>query len=315
MRKDFNVAGVGVWANSDSDVYVTLILGLRSIVGCSTFSGASLRSVLLAERCVAVVNQARKGDFGLHPLGFDVRLCELAFRCTSMKGDLEGFLQKELPEASDIAVGYGRIPKESATPPAFVEDWMNLQGKSRNILGNFNRVGYGFAPSDQEDLVYSVGIYIRSLRAAIIDGSEIAIPSEMLATQIADGLNEFREQHGLHPLNMDRALNQIAQEHSEYIANDEHGINPLASDVWVDHVQPKYVASDVTHTSCHELSRAPQLVMSKWKNNPDCITVVLNHVDDVGIGVAFTKYCVCHVTIIIASFGNKRELENLIYRL
>jgi uncharacterized protein YkwD len=315
MRKDFNIGGVGVWANSDSDVYVTLILGLRSIVGSTTFSGASLRSVLLAERCSVLVNQARKSDFALQPLGFDLPLCELAFRCTSMNDDVDAFVRKELPFAADFAVGYGRIPAKSATPAAFVENWMNLHGKSRNILGNFNRVGYGFAQSSHGGFVYSIGIYVRSLRAAIVDGSEIAVPNEMLAAQVVDGLNEFREQHGVAALNIDPDLRQLAEEHAEYIANDRRGIDPLTSDVWVDQVQPKYVATDVTHTTCRELSRAPQAILSKWRNNPDCITVLLNQIDDIGIGVAFTSSCICHSTVIIGSLGRQTELENIIYRL
>jgi hypothetical protein len=117
------------------------------------------------------------------------------------------------------------------------------------------------------------------------------------------------------PVSIDPDLRQLAEEHAEYIANDKHGVDPLTSDVWVDQIQIKYVATDVTHTSCHELSCAPQVVLSKWRNNPECITVILNQVDNIGIGIAFTSCCMCHVTIIIGSRGNHSELENIIYRL
>ena len=112
-------------------------------------------------------------------------------------------------------------------------------------------------------------------------------------------MNEFREQHSLQALSYDTDLCLAAQDHTEYIANGKQGDNPLDGDFFVCDIEPKYVATDISHMCCNEMSRAPKVVMAKWRNNVDCISVLLNQIDDIGIGVCFDKNYVCHITIII----------------
>jgi len=190
---------------------------------------------------------------------------------------------------------------------------MNLRGRSDNILGNFNRVGYGFIDSVTGNWVYSIGIYVRSLQAAIVDGTETIVEPSILAHQIELGLTEFRAQHGLPPLNMDADLCQVAEEYSEYIANGQTGVNPLICELFVNEIQKKYVKTDISHAQCVEISRAPQVFMAKWRNNPECISVVLNQIDDVGVGICFDRHYKCHATVIVGALGKAVELASLIY--
>lgn len=318
LLMDFNCAGIGVAVNEENntDIYFTIILGLRTVVGHSYYSGTTLRSILLAQQCLKLVNKMRHDEFQLLPIQLDLQLCDLAYRFANMdtKELTDDYLREKIGICSLFRISYGGVPDKKATPKAIVENWMNQMGKSKTLLSDFNRVGYGFVVKDKTTL-FSVCLYVRSLEAAVIDGTETIVDGSILASQIFDMMNEFRDQHSLPPLNYDSDLCLAAQDHTEFIANGQKGPNPLDGDFFVCDVEPRYVATDVSHMSCSEISRAPKAFMAKWRNNVDCISVLLNQIDDIGIGVCFDRHYVCHITVIIASFGNDGEVTNIIYRL
>jgi uncharacterized protein YkwD len=224
------------------------------------------------------------------------------------------FTNEHLSGFADYRIAYGSVPERRATPNRIVENWMNLVGKSKNILGDFNRVGYGFVTKDRGALT-SLAIYVRSIPAAVIDGTETVMDGTILATQISEMLNEFRSQHSLPSLNIDPDLCLVAQDHSEYVANGHEGDNPIDGAFFTCECEPRYVATDISHMSCIEISRAPKAFMERWRNNVDCISVILNQVDDMGLGVCFDKNYVCHITVIVGSKGKPCEVSNIIYRL
>ena len=319
LLMDFNCAGVGVAVNEENnnDIYFTLILGLRTVIGHSYYSGTTLRSVLLAEQCLELVNKMRHDEFQLLPIRLDLQLCDMAYRFANMdtKELTDEYVREKVGICSLWRISYGGVDDKKATPKMIVENWMNQMGKSKTLLSDFNRVGYGFVVKKDTGLLFSVCLYVRSLEAAVIDGTETIVDGSILASQIFDMMNEFRDQHSLPPLNYDSDLCLAAQDHTEYIANGQKGANPLDGDFFVCDVEPRYVATDISHMSCSEISRAPKSFMAKWRNNVDCISVLLNQIDDIGIGVCFDRHYVCHITVIIASFGNDGEVTNIIYRL
>jgi uncharacterized protein YkwD len=317
LQQKFNCSGVGLWMNDDNTVFFTLIMGLRSHIGSSLYTGSTLRSVLLAEKCLDLVNCIRTHEFGLLAFGIDLRLCDLAYRYTEFTYEqlTPEYLEETIGHCADHQVAFGAIPAKRISPQLIVEDWMNQMGKEKNVLGDFNRVGFGFQLDDKTGTLKSIGIYVRSIRAAIVDGSESVVDGSVLAGQVAEMLNEFREQHSLQPLNYDADLCQIALEHSEYVANGSEGPNPLDVDPFVNEIEPKYTATDISHMHCTEISRAPKTFMEKWRNNVDCISVILNQIDDIGVGVCFDEDYNCHITVIVGSFGNESDVMNIIYRL
>ncbi|OHT06617.1 hypothetical protein TRFO_25287 [Tritrichomonas foetus] len=312
---NFNCAGVGVWMNKNNELFFTLILALRSNIGYSYYSGSSLISILLAEKCVKIINIVRHDDFQLIPIKLDLDLSDIAekFACMDTKEVTDELIKEKIGPCSQYRVSFGLIPRKNLTPKKIVENWANKFDKTKTVFGDFNRVGIGFRKRD--DSLYSVCIFTRKLHAAIIDGTETIVDGPIIAQQIADGLNEFRQQHSLPPLDMNYNLCNVAQEHSEYIANGREGLNPLESDFYVNQVEPFYEATDISHMCCHEMSRAPKAFMAKWRNNCDCISVILNQIDDIGVGVCFDKNYVCHVTIIIGAKGIEAQISNVIVKL
>ena len=317
LLKEFNCAGVGVAVAENGDVYFTLILALRTVIGHSYYSGTTMRSVLLAQQCSRLLNKVRHDEFQLLPIHLDLKLCDMAYRFASMdaKELTNDYVKEKIGICSDFRIAYGGVDDKKASPHAIVENWMNQMGKGKSLLGDFNRVGFGFVVKKESGMLFSVGVFVRTLEAAVIDGTETIVDGSILATQIFDMMNEFRDQHSLQPLNYDPDLCVAALDHAEYIANGQKGPNPLEGDYFVCDLEPRYVATDISHMSCCEMSRAPKVFMAKWRNNVDCISVLLNQIDDIGIGVCFDKKYVCHITAIIASHGNDGEVTNIIYRL
>ena len=315
ILENFNCAGIGVWMNKADEVFFTMILALRSNIGTSYYSGSSLKSILLAEKCLKMVNSIRHDDFGLLPLKLDLRLCDLARSFAKMSREE---LSRELIEdkvgiCSTYRLGFGAIPFKNYTIRKIVENWANKYDKTKTVFGDYNRVGYGFHKLDDESL-YSVCIYSRTIHAGIIDGTETVVDGPIIANQIWEDLNEFREQHSLPAVNLDYDLCNVAQEHAEYIANGRQGPDPLQSDYYLNSILPNYEATDTSHMRFNEMSRAPKAFMKKWRNNCDCISVILNQIDDIGIGVCFDKDYICHITTIVASKGNEAPITNVIVK-
>ena len=317
LLKEFNCAGVGVYVAENGDVYFTLILALRTVIGHSYYSGTTLRSILLAEQCSKLLNRVRHDEFGLLPIRLDLQLCDMAYRFANMdtKELTKEYLKEKIGVCSEYRIAYGGVDDKKATPKLIVENWMNQMGKGKSMLGDFNRIGIGFIVKKDTGMLFSVCVLVRTLEAAVLDGTETIVDGTILANQIFDMMNEFRDQHSLKPLNYDTELCVAALDHAEYIANGQKGPNPLDGDYFVCDIEPRYVATDISHMSCCEMSRAPKVFMEKWRNNVDCISVLLNQIDDIGIGVCFDKKYVCHITAIIASHGNDGEVTNIIYRL
>ena len=190
---------------------------------------------------------------------------------------------------------------------------MNQISHVETVLGDYNRIGIGFL--EKEDKLFSIRILIRDLHASIIDGTETLIDPIILSRLIAEKLNEFRHHHSLNQLQFDEHLFEIARDHSEFIANGSLGLNPFESDFFVNEIEPNYKAVDVSHLCVNEMSKAPKAFMNKWRNNTDCVSVLLNQVDKIGVGVCFDSDYVCHITVVIASFGNNTPIYNKIVKL
>lgn len=316
LLSNFNVAGVGVYTSNTEEVYFTLILALRTNVGYSYYTKTSLYSILLAEKCITIVNQIRKEEFGLLPIFLNLDLCDLAYQYAKMdmKNITEDDVKKKVGICSLCKISFCDIKEKGAAPKLIVQKWMNQLGKAKTILGDCNRVGFGFVKVD--DQIHTVSIYTRTLHAAVIDGTEKILVNAIIASQIAETLNEFRQQHSLPPMDIDDNLCQYAQLHTEYIANGCIGENPLDEEFYTSSIEPQYEATDTSHVHCNEMSRAPKAFMAKWRNNQECISVLLNQVsDEMGIGVCFDKDYICHITVIIASKGNQAEIKNIIVKL
>jgi uncharacterized protein YkwD len=316
LCETFNCSGAGLWVNNDKEVFFTLILGLRSHLASSLYTGSTLRSILTAEKCLALVNLIRTRDFELVEFGLDLKLCDLAYRLTERPFDQvtgEKF-DGSIGDCASYHVGFGSVNDVDASPQGIVENWMNQVGREKTVLGDVNRVGFGFKQDKANNKLLSVGIYVRSIQAAILDGTETVVDGAVLANQLAEMLNEFRQQHSLLALNYDSDLCVVALEHAEYVANRSDAPDPLNGSPFATDIEPRYVATDISHMSCHEISRAPKTFMEKWRNNVDCISVILNQVDDIGIGVCFDADYTCHATIIVGSYGKEAEIVNIIYR-
>jgi uncharacterized protein YkwD len=314
LSQPFNVSGIGVSASNEGNAFFTIILGYRSIVGYSYYSGKSLRSVMLAERCSKIVNHVRHKEFRLDFVLLDVQLCELAHRFVSMDTSIltEEFVRHEIGICSDFKITFGRVSAKNVSPVQIVENWMNLCGRTKSILGDFNRFGCGFALSESGNELYSVCLYVRSMQAAVIDGKETVVEDNSIASRIADIMNEFRDQYGLPILTIDNDLCTVARKHAESIVNESEE-DLLATDLFAQSVLKKYVAHDVSHMSCREIKRVPQTFMEKWRNKEECLSVILNQVDEIGVGVCFNHLYECHVTVIIGSFGNDAAVTNVHY--
>ena len=105
LLKEFNCAGVGVAVAENGDVYFTLILALRTVIGHSYYSGTTMRSVLLAQQCSRLLNKVRHDEFQLLPIHLDLKLCDMAYRFASMDAkELTNDYLKEKIIASFISI-------------------------------------------------------------------------------------------------------------------------------------------------------------------------------------------------------------------
>lgn len=309
-----NTIGCGMATSTQKSTFFTVIVAVKSYIGDSTLVGDELRSFLLAQRCLDIVNEIRK-KYNLNPYLFSDQLSTLAYKfCqTDPTKVTQKFISTRLPSASSSHVDFGKMPLEKATPKTIVEEWMQQTYHVDALLGEFNRIGIGFVI--KKGCFYSVRIVTRSIYASIIDGTENLVDNTILAKHVAEEMNEFREQHSLEPLAYDDNLFKVAQDHAEYIANGMEGVNPIEDDFYKNVVEPKYKLCDISHTTCREMSRAPKEIMRKWRNNTDCVSVLLNQVDDIGVGLCFDEDYVCHVTTIICDKGLEKDVVNKIVKL
>ena len=309
-----NMVGVGMATSLTRQSFFTLIVALRSYIGDSSLVGDELRSVLISRKSLSIVNQIRQ-SYKLPPYVYDPYLSKLCYKLCSVPAEkiTQKFIASRLPNYSATHVDFGKVKVEDANPNSIVEDWMRQTPHVDAILGDFNRIGIGI--NLRKGYFYSVRIVIRSIHASIVDGTEVLVDNSILAKHVAEEMNEFREQHSLQALNLDDDLFRVAQEHAEYIANGSTGENPIESSFYTDVVEPRYKILDISHTTCKEMSRAPKEIMKKWRNSTDCVSVLLNLVDDIGIGLCFDENYICHVTAIIADAGDEKEVVNKIVSL
>ena len=315
LMNNYNVGGVGVCVGKDDEVYFTLILAMRTNIGYSFYSGMSLKSIMLAEKCLNLTNKIRDDEFALFPFKLDLDLCDhaFAFAKMEMKEITRQLVADKVGICSSFNISFYDIKLKNAKPRNIVQALMNQIGKRKTILGDYNRVGYGFV--EKQDILHSVILYTRRLSSAVVDGSERISDTILIVDQIANVLNEFREQHSLQPLNLDDDLCTVAQLHAEYVANGQKGVNPIDDTFYSTVVEPNYEATDVSHLCCNEISRAAKVFMGKWRNNTDCISVILNQVDDFGIGYSYDENYTCHISVIIGSRGNEVPINNVIVKL
>ena len=312
---NFNCAGVGVSINEYDEAYFSLILGLRSFIGCDRYKKMSLYSIMMAEKCLKVVNDIRTNQFHLRPFFLNQNLCNSAYKFAQVEKEqiTSEIVEKTVGYASKHIIAFGKIRSKNITPEAIVQEWMNQLGKTESVLGDYNRVGFGFFKN--KDTVYSCRILARYLESSIVDGTETMLGNNILADQFGEILNHFREQHGLSPLTIEDDLTQIAQLHSEYIANKEIGENPIEADYFQLEVKPQFIAVDITHLTCLEIGKAPKALMTKWRNDQKCVSVLLNQIDSMGIGLCFDENYVCHSTVIVGSRGIESGIVNKIVLL
>ena len=309
-----NVIGVGMATSMSKQSYFTVIVALRSYIGDSSLVGPELRSTLLGIKCLNVLNKIRT-SYKLQPYVYDQYLSQLCYKFCSVPVEklTQKFVASRLPNYSATHIDFGFIKIKDANPVSIVEEWMRQVPHVEAILGDYNRIGIGFI--EKKNYFASVRITIRSIHASIIDGTEVLVDNGILAKHVAEEMNEFREQHSLMALNLDEDLFKVAQEHAEFIANGGFGDNPIESEFYTKVVEPRYRILDISHTTCKEMSKAPKAIMKKWRNNTDCVSVLLNLVDDIGVGLCFDEDYICHVTTIIADTGEKKEVVNKIVSL
>lgn len=307
----YNCAAAGFYVSDSKEGFFTLILGLRSSLGCSYFKGESLKSILLAERCLEILNNVREKNFRLSKMKIDLRLCDYAYKFVDMDRNklTLPFVCSMIGKHSADFITFGVVKSSDAKPELIVKEWLNQMGKNMSYLGNFNRIGIGFKEIDGK--LRSVILLIRSLQASIIDGVEKTVEVGVIADEIAEMMNKFREQHKLEHMQIDAYLEEVAQQHAVYVANGKKDENPLDDD-YEDYVTREFRDVDVTHFSCCEMEKAAQALMNKWRNDEDCVSVILNDVSDIGIGVCFDDTFTCHITVIVAARGAGSEVINRI---
>ena len=308
----YNCASAGFYVSDEKIGYFTLILGLRSVLGFSYFSGSALKSILLAEQCLSLLNVVRVKRFQLRKMKIDLRLCDFAYRFVGVDKDTltKDYIRSKIGKFSSEFVTFGVVNDTEARPETIVKEWLDQVGKNMSYLGDFNRIGIGFKEIDGK--LRSVIILVRSMRAAIVDGSEELMESASIESEIVEVLNRFREQHKLEPVAIDELLSEAAQLHSVFVANGQKGPDPLDDDRYTEELDANFTDTDVTHFSCCEMARAAQLLMNKWRNDENCVSVILNNVSDIGVGVAFDETWTCHITVIIGARGEESEVVNRI---
>ena len=308
----YNCAGTGFFVSDEKIGYFTLILALRSVLGFSYFAGNALKSILLSEQCLALLNLVRTKKFQLRKLKIDLRLCDFAYRFVDVPRDTltKEYVRSKIGKYSAEFVTFGVVNSSGVRPETIVKEWLNQVGKNMSYLGDFNRIGIGFKEIDGK--LKSVILLVRSMRAAIVDGSEQLMENAVIESEIAEVLNRFREQHKLEPVAIDDLLTEIAQLHSVFVANGQKGADPLDSEQYTKDLDLNFTDTDVTHFSCCEMERAAQVLMNKWRNDENCISVILNNVSDIGVGVAFDETWTCHITVIIGARGEENQVINRI---
>ena len=308
----YNCAGSGFAVSPHKIGFFTIILGLRSTLGFSYFVGSALKSIILAERCLDLLNVVRVKRFQLKKLKISLKLCDFAYRFVGLDKDIltKEYVRQKIGRHSADFVTFGVVNANEDQPEIIVKEWLNQVGKNMSYLGDFNRIGIGFKEIDGK--LRSVIILIRNLRASVVDGTEQLTESGAIASEIVELLNRFREQHKLDPVMIDDVLMETAQLHSTFVANGQEGPDPLEDEDYIAELDANFSDTDVTHFSCCEMERAAQTLMSKWRNDETCVSVILNNVSDIGVGVAFDEHWVCHVTVIIGSRGEENEVINRI---
>lgn len=298
ILKNVNCIGIGVSFSASRRMFFTLILGLRSFIGDCFFSHEQLYSVIMAQKVLRAHNLLRK-SYGISQLSIDIRLLGIAYdllKNDPTKVDVES-LRLKIDPVPDIVVAFSETNIDP-TAQQVVESWLTHTNANDTILGEYNRVGYAF--HHVGDRLKCLRIMVRSLHASIIDGTDSVIDPSIHSKKIYQFMNDFRKQHDLEPLKLNKQLCTIAQEHSEFIANGSIGRSPIESEFYIHEVEPAFRAIDVSHISVKELSRAPKAIMKKWRNSTDCVSVLLNRVTDIGVGLCFDDMYICYCSVVIA---------------
>ena len=319
ILSEFNVGAVAaVISPLTKECYFTLILAFRTIIGNSYYRNDSLFSMMLAERCIDVLNDVRINHFSLFPIKYDYNLCEYAYLFSKMNRDEinKDYVQSKIGKYSDLCLAFGKIAtnnKSIPKPEKIVEEWLNKIGKTQSFLGNFNRIGVGFVQTKDE--LKSVIILIRSIQASIVDGMEQIIPESDIVTQIAISLNKFREQHKLETLIDNEDLSEMAYRYSIYVANGQIDVDPLTQADYTENISPKYSAIDVSYMAICEMSKIPTIFMSKWRKNEECLSVILSDINEIGVGIAFDENFICHITVIVGSTDFEDTDKDIVNRI
>lgn len=307
-----NAIGVGVYfSETDGNCYFSLIIGLRTRIGDSAFTKSSLRSRLYVDLVLEKVNKLR-AELEKTPLILDFKLEELAFQfCQMDRIDIK--LDEFIHHVSSKQIGFGSVPIQKSSPHDIIEEWMLQYSREEAVMGEYNRVGIAFFEKNEH--IESVRVLVRDLHGAMIDGTEIILDSSTIITEIVNLINDFREIHSLKALHVADELMEFAQLHASYEANGEAGINPFDSNEFIEGVKVHFTEMDISHFTGYEISEIPKFFMSKWQNNVDCLTILLNPIDEIGIGVCFDgNYC-CYLTSIIGSFGADDHVQNRFVQL
>lgn len=306
---NFNCAGVGVCKTTEH-LFFTVILAQRTYVGNSDYSGALLKSTLLAQKCIPIINQIRTEEYSLNPFYLSPQLCEYAQAFSQMKpADVTPILiQDKLGTVSEYYVKFSKITRKSITPNIIIQQWMNEMDKFKSILGRFNRVGYGF--SSQDGFLQVASIYVRSIHSAIIDFVENVYQPAEIANIVVTIMNQFRDQHSLQAMILNMELSDLAETYSTYLANGRRGPSPQDSPEFQSLIN-SYKKNSIFSTTVVEMCQAPQALLQKIRTSVEFISVLLNFIDEIGVGIAFDDKYVCYATFIFVSNGEAQPINNI----
>jgi uncharacterized protein YkwD len=310
----YDCAGAGYAVSGDGTGYFTVVFAIRSIIGNSYYCGVSLGSLLYAQKCLSLLNCVRAHSSQLRAIKFSEELADLAHRFIAVEGKIptKELLVQTIGRQSAIGVAVGKVPTNAVAPQMIVSEWVNQVSRQSTFFGDFNRIG--IAIKKDGDSVISLVLLVRSVRSALVDGTEKVVDPVVIGGEVIDIFNRFRGQHQLQPLVSNELLMRMSLSHTVYVANGQVGDNPLTDAEYVRRAERLFEAVDVSHFSCPEMSLAPQRLVAKWRMNADCISVLLNDVSDIGVGVAFDDGFVCHMTVIIGSRGEESQVTNRIVR-
>jgi uncharacterized protein YkwD len=307
-------AGAGYAISEDYVGYLTVIFAIRSHIGTTFYHGETLTSILWAHKCLELLNRTRCEDFQLLPIKIIENLCDSAYRFIDFNKKVltKAYLEEELGKYSAISVAIGEVPVAGATPEIIVSEWLNQTGKQSTFLGDFNRIGIGV--KCHGSLLQSVVLFVRSVPAAIVDGTEKVIEPAIVAGEVINLFNRFRAQHYLDPLETQELLAVTAENHAIFVANGQTGDDPLEDEDYAEAIDSEFDTVDISHFACPEMNLAAQRCMARWRMDATCISILLNDISDIGVGVAFDSNFVCHITILIGSRGEENEVKNRIVR-